>query len=89
MKSSRIERLNEELECYHLLELIYHEQKNLALAFSCELCEFFKNTFFTEHLWETGSVRTIEIVKILISNTMNRYIRHSRKYKFKFLLPFS
>ena len=24
--------------------------------FSCEFCEISKNTFFTEHLWATGSV---------------------------------
>ena len=24
----------------------------VALIFSCEFCEIFKNTFFTEHLWE-------------------------------------
>ena len=23
--------------------------------FSCEFCEIFKNTFFTEHLWTTAS----------------------------------
>ena len=23
--------------------------------FSCELCEIFKNTFFTEHFWATAS----------------------------------
>ena len=27
----------------------------LARVFSCELCEIFKNTFFTEHLWTTAS----------------------------------
>ena len=24
--------------------------------FSCEFCEVYKNTFFTEHLWATASV---------------------------------
>ena len=24
--------------------------------FTCEFCETFKNTFFTEHLWTTASV---------------------------------
>ena len=28
----------------------------LAQAFSCEFCEIFKNTFFTEHLRTTASV---------------------------------
>ena len=27
----------------------------LAQVFSCEFCEIFKNTFFTEHLWVTAS----------------------------------
>ena len=26
-------------------------KKRLAQVFSCEFCEFSKNTFFTEHLW--------------------------------------
>ena len=28
----------------------------LAQVFFCELCEIFKNSFFTEHLWATASV---------------------------------
>ena len=28
----------------------------LVQMFSCEFCEIFKNTFFTEHLWTTASV---------------------------------
>ena len=31
-------------------------KKRLALVFSSEFCEIFKNTFFTEHLWTTASV---------------------------------
>ena len=27
----------------------------LARVFSCEFCQIFKNTFFTEHLWTTAS----------------------------------
>ena len=30
-------------------------KKRLAQGFSGEFCEFFKNTFFTEHLWATAS----------------------------------
>ena len=29
--------------------------ETLAQVFSCEFCEMFKNTFFTEHLWVTAS----------------------------------
>ena len=32
-------------------------QKALAQVFSCEFCEIFGNTFFTEHLRTTASVR--------------------------------
>ena len=27
------------------------KKETLAEVFSCEFCEFFKNSFFTEHLW--------------------------------------
>ena len=29
--------------------------ETLVQVFSCEFCEMFKNTFFTEHLWATAS----------------------------------
>ena len=29
---------------------------------SCEFCEIFKNTFFTEHLWATASKKVIVIL---------------------------
>ena len=31
------------------------KKETLAQMFSCEFCEIFKNTFFTEHLWTTSS----------------------------------
>ena len=31
------------------------KKETLARGFSGEFCEFFKNTFFTEHLWATAS----------------------------------
>ena len=31
------------------------KKETLPLVFSCEFCEFFKNTFFTEHLRATAS----------------------------------
>ena len=31
------------------------KKETLALMFSCEFCESFKNTFFTELLWTTAS----------------------------------
>ena len=32
------------------------KKETLAQVFSCEFCEIFKNTFFTEHLRTTASV---------------------------------
>ena len=37
-------------------ENTFMKKKNLAQVISCEFCEISKNTFFTEHLWKTGSV---------------------------------
>ena len=34
----------------------YIKKETLAQVFSCEFCEISKNTFFTEHLWDTASV---------------------------------
>ena len=34
------------------------KEETLAQAFSCEFCEIYKNSFFTEHLWATASERT-------------------------------
>ena len=31
-------------------------KETLAQVFSCEFCEIFKNTFFTEHLRTTASI---------------------------------
>ena len=30
------------------------KKEALAQVFSCEFCEIFKNTFFTEHVWATA-----------------------------------
>ena len=34
-------------------------KKTLTKVFSCEFCEIYKNTFFTEHLWATASERYV------------------------------
>ena len=45
--------------------------------FSPEFCEFFKNVFFTEHLWTTASVDqsilsiTLTIMKMNLMNLRN------------------
>ena len=41
-----------------LLILQPYLKKTLAKVFSCEFCEIFKNTFFTEPFWKTASVVT-------------------------------
>ena len=55
--------MSQEITCarvYFLLKLQgsalqLHLKKTLAQMFSCEFCEIFKNTFFTEHLLEIAS----------------------------------
>ena len=37
------------------------KKETLAQVFSCEFCEIFKNTFFTEHLRMTASILWILI----------------------------
>ena len=32
------------------------KKETLAQVLSCEFCEIFKKTFFTEHLWTTASI---------------------------------
>ena len=34
---------------------VFIKKETLARAFSCEFCKFYKDTFFTEHLWTTAS----------------------------------
>ena len=39
---------------YDLRPVTLLKKETLAQMFSCEFCEIFKNTFFTEHLWTTA-----------------------------------
>ena len=41
------------------------KKETLAQVFSCEFCNIFKNTFFTEHLRTAASVTTILVVVYL------------------------
>ena len=43
--------------CQSLFFFNFIKKDTLAQVFSCEFCEILKNTFFTEHLWTTASVR--------------------------------
>ena len=38
---------------------VLRKKETLTRVFSCEFCEIFKNTFFTEHLWTTASKHQI------------------------------
>ena len=40
------------------------KKETLAQVFSCEFCETSKNTFFTERLWTTASIRSKNILKM-------------------------
>ena len=40
------------------------KKETLAQVFSCEFCEIFKNTFFTEHVWATASLPRSNSVQI-------------------------
>ena len=53
----------------HLCQSLFFnkvKKETLAQVFSCEFCENFKNTFFTEHVWTTGSrISSLESLLIL------------------------
>ena len=50
---------------YQAISFIQWEKKETqALVFSCEFCEIFKNTFFTEHLWATVSEGSIYLKRL-------------------------
>ena len=42
----------------------FFKKEILAQMFSCEFCEIFKNTIFTEHLWVTASANVYKYLKI-------------------------
>ena len=48
-----------------MLEFIKKETR--AQVFSCEFCEIFKNTFFTEHLRMTASAETFKEIFSLLT----------------------
>ena len=41
------------------LECNFIKKETLAQVFSCEFCEISKNTFFTEHVWATASIKSV------------------------------
>ena len=46
------------LQLYRPQVCIFIKKETLVHVFSCEFCEIFKNTYFTEHLWTKASVDT-------------------------------
>ena len=56
------------------------EKQILAQVFSCEFCEIFKNTFFTEHLWATIS----EVLWIVQPQLRKRDVIWLQRYTSKF-----
>ena len=51
-----------------------------AQMFSCEFCEIFRNTFFTEHLWKTASIFLISFdvsFKVIDSKKLLQFSRLS------------
>ena len=49
----------------HLCQSLFIKKETLAQVFSCEFCEIYKNTFFTEQLWTTGSIFTLTHIEFL------------------------
>ena len=50
----------------HLCQSLFSnfvKKEALAQVFSCEFCKISKNTFYTEHLWTTASVRALISLK--------------------------
>ena len=52
------------------------KKETLAQVFSCEFCEIFKNTFFTEHLRTTASVSISELFENDLHLTMLQQYEH-------------
>ena len=49
----------------HLCWSLVFNKVEKKKVFSCEFCELFLNTFFTEHLWVTASVLSCAIINLL------------------------
>ena len=54
------------------------KKEALAQVFSCEFCEIFKNTFFTEHLRVTASESAVEKLGIKECETSSDLSANSR-----------
>ena len=51
------------------------KKETLAQVFSCEFCEIFKNTYFTEHFWKTVSITGANaFLEIVAQNCFEIYV---------------
>ena len=53
-------------------------KKRLTQVFSCEFCEIFKNTFFTEYLWTTASIIIWIFTEICLVILSTRFLANRR-----------
>ena len=49
------------------------KKETLAQVFTCEFCEIFKSTFFTEHLWTTASEGPYHNIRMRLGNALVLY----------------
>ena len=58
----------------HLCQsLNFIKKETLAQVFSSEFCEISKNTFFTEHLRTTASVKNTFVAEVTFNNSIEIY----------------
>ena len=58
----------------HLCQsLNFIKKETLAQVFSSEFCEISKNTFFTEHLRTTASVKNAFVAEVTFNNSIEIY----------------
>ena len=58
------------------------KKETLTQLFSCEFCEIFKNTFFTEQLLTTASVRSViknRQIVLLVLRVDRRVLREDKR----------
>ena len=54
------------------------KKRDSAQVLSCEFCEIFKSTFFTEHLWTTASIIIWIFTDIFIVIVTTKFVAQSR-----------
>ena len=54
------------------------KKETLAQVLSCEFCEIFKNTFYTEHLWTTASIIMWIFTDICIVIVSTKFVAQGR-----------